>query len=325
MKKLFILAAAIVAFASCSKEPEAIVNDGSIKFAMAQTRAGVTTTENLADFTVYGYTENAKDVNIFNGVIASDADNNDVWTTAVTKYWAVDSTYNFFAFYAPTSADDKVNSNSVNVTNNIMTINFTNKNGEVDLVTAASKNVESLYNKSTNTTNLTFKHALARVAFQFQWDCNKNSGMTIEITDVKLLGTKGTGVLSVNEDGLQTWEPSGNNIEIAYAAPSSALSEAAPLLPSIDKTSGVGYQYIIPTTGLQPQIAFTAVVKDKEGQVLKTFNKSTGVNLPQQTYVAGSSYFFTMNINPNFSEIAFTVKVEEWGNVDGGTINFGNE
>jgi hypothetical protein len=58
---------------------------------------------------------------------------------------------------------------------------------------------------------------------------------------------------------------------------------------------------------------------------LKTFNKSTGVNLPQQTYVAGSSYFFTMNINPNFSEIAFTVEVEEWGNVDGGTINFGNE
>ena len=324
MKKLFILAAAIVAFASCSKEPETIVNDGSIKFAMAKTRAGVTTTENLADFTVYGYTENAKDVNIFDGVIASDADNNDVWTTAVTKYWAVDSTYNFFAFYAPTSTDDKVNSNSVNVTNNIMTINFTNKNGEVDLVTAASKNVSSLYNQPTNTTNLIFKHALARVAFQFQWDCNKNSDMTIEITDVKLLGTKGTGVLSVDEAGVQTWTTSGDNIEIAYAAPTT-LSEEAPLLPSIDKTSGVGYQYIIPTTGLQPQIAFTAVVKDKDGQVLKTFDKSTGVNLPQQTYVAGSSYFFTMNINPKFSEIAFKVEVEEWGNVDGGTINFGNE
>ena len=61
MKKLFILAAAIVAFASCSKEPETIVNDGSIKFMSAQTRhqAGESTIANLKDgFTVYGYTEN---------------------------------------------------------------------------------------------------------------------------------------------------------------------------------------------------------------------------------------------------------------------------
>ena len=323
MKKLFILAAAIVAFASCSKEPETIVNDGSIKFATAQTRAAITTIDNLGDFTVYGYTKYAKSLNIFDAVTVSDADADNVWETqGITKYWAQDSVYNFFAVYAPTNANDKITNKSVNVADNEMTINFTNEKGEVDLVTAASANVNSLFNVNVNTTPLAFKHALARVAFQFQWACNADD-MTIEVSDVKLLGSNKTGVLTVAANGDQIWTAS-EPVVIEYTEPTT-LSKSAPLLPTINATTGAGYQYIIPTSGLAPQIAFVAIVKDAQGQIVKTFDYSAGTALPTQTYSAGSSYHFTMNINPNFSAIEFTVTVEEWGDVDGGTIDFGND
>ena len=62
MKKLFILAAAIVAFASCSKEQATYVEDGSIKFATAQTRAtAVSDLDKLekGGFTVLGYANDA--------------------------------------------------------------------------------------------------------------------------------------------------------------------------------------------------------------------------------------------------------------------------
>ena len=65
MKKLFILAAAIVAFASCSKneEPTAMVPTREIQFATAaQTRADMTVVDvkYLQDngFAVYGYAAN---------------------------------------------------------------------------------------------------------------------------------------------------------------------------------------------------------------------------------------------------------------------------
>lgn len=329
MKKLFILAAAIVAFASCSQnEPEATYNDGTIKFAMAQTRAGVTTTENLGSFNVYGYTEGATTLDIFPANTTASKSGN-VWTPSLKKYWAENTTYNFFAVYAPTVAsaeNDKITAQSVTVSNNTMTINFTNEKGEVDLVTAADGDVVTLYNKEGNTTNLTFKHALARVAFQFKWACNTGSDMTIEVSNVTLGGTQKTGVLTVDAEGAQSWTAT-DNIAISYVAPTT-LSETNNLLPTINN-DGTGYHYIIPTSGVAPTISFDAVVKDSQNQIVKTYNVkdqklSAATNATNVTFVPGASYHYTMNINPQFKIIEFTVEVGKWSDVDGGTINFGN-
>ena len=107
MKKLFILAAAIVAFASCSKEPEAIVNDGSIYFTSAQTRAtGITDIATLAEnnFKVYAYTTGENGYDVYAGVeaIAENKTNTTeatIWKPTAVKYWAENETYNFLGLY----------------------------------------------------------------------------------------------------------------------------------------------------------------------------------------------------------------------------------
>ena len=76
MKKLFILAAAIVAFASCSKnEPQAtVVPTREIKFATAaETRATTATVETATTlqtngFSVWGYMMTAPQATIFEKV-----------------------------------------------------------------------------------------------------------------------------------------------------------------------------------------------------------------------------------------------------------------
>ena len=316
--------AALATLTACQQpeEPTAMVNDGTIKFMSAETRATVTTIDNLGTFNVYGYTEGETTLNIFGETTTATKDGT-VWKPSVTRYWAEGKTYNFFAVYAPNSDVDKITSKAVDAANDKMTINFTNTTGNVDLVTAASTNVTTLFNKSTGATPLAFQHALARVAFQFNWGCTTGSDQTVEVTDVKLLGTKSTGVLTVAANGDRTWTTSGENVTINYAAPAT-LTESAKLLPEVDATSGAGYQYIIPTEGLAPQIAFTAVVKDAQGTVLKTFNKSAGVNLPAQAYAAGKSYTFTMNINPQFNDIQFTVTVADWSDGGSSSLDFGN-
>lgn len=334
MKKYFIMAVAVLAsLTACQQnEPEATYNDGTIKFAMAQTRAGVTTTENLADFNVYGYTEGATTLDIFpENTTANKDDARSVWTPNVIKYWAENTTYNFFAVYAPTvasAANDKITSQSVNVSDNTMTINFTNEKGEVDLVTAADGDVATLYKQQTNTTKLTFKHALARVAFQFKWACNAGSGMTIEVSDVTLGGTKKTGVLTVAAEGAQSWTAT-DDIVISYDAPGTlSEDEDAKLLPTINN-DGTGYHYIIPTSGVAPTISFNAVVKDSQNQIVKTYEVkdqalSAASNNANVKFEPGASYHYTMNINPQFQIIEFTVEVEKWTDVDAGTIDFGN-
>jgi ribosomal protein S27AE len=116
MKKLFILAAAIVAFASCSKneEPTAMVPTREIQFATAaQTRADMTEVNvdylQKNGFAVYGY---AADQAIFTETEVLYAKDNALATTATwapktagdVKYWASGVNYVFSA-YAPKDAN----------------------------------------------------------------------------------------------------------------------------------------------------------------------------------------------------------------------------
>jgi hypothetical protein len=133
MKKLFILAAAIVAFASCSQnEPEAtVVPTREITFVAGQqaTRAAVTDTVGISELTATGFAVygNMGTTQIFNGVTVSHStkgnavqavgqNRGEYWApanAADVKYWTPSQTYAFSGVYPITGTGYSMDANGV--------------------------------------------------------------------------------------------------------------------------------------------------------------------------------------------------------------------
>ena len=328
MKKLFILAAAIVAFASCSKEPETIVNDGSIKFMSAQTRhqAGESTIANLKTdgFTVYGYTAN---YDVFAPAKATDTDNDGTWTTDVTKYWADNQVYDFVAFYAQAS-----NSITSSKNDRTVTVNYT-LDGVTDFIAAYATTNTNDHNLAKDAVQLNFGHQLERVAFKFvnKFDVDERN-FSVTVTDVKLNGVPSKAVYKY-VNGLDvictpsTDDADKMNLDFEFADGANVIN------PNTDGNAEAQTYYclIIPTTSVATyNFTCTVVVKDLDnnGEVIKTFNVSQNIT-PESTvtkYEAGQSYVFTANVYSLVNPIEFTVDVAKWGvDTPAGTITIGDE
>lgn len=328
MKKFFILAAAIVAFASCSKEPETIVNDGSIKFMSAQTRhqAGESTIANLKDdgFTVYGYTAN---YDVFAPAKATDTDNDETWTTDVTKYWADNQVYDFVAFYAQGS---NVIASSKDA--RTVTVNYT-LDGVTDFIAAYATANTNDHNLAKGAVQLDFKHQLARVAFKFvnKFDVDERN-FSVTVTDVKLNGVPSKATYTYTNGSNMACAPSTvdtdkMNLDFEFATDKNVINPNA----TGDAYAQTYYCLIIPTTSAATyNFTCTVVVKDlsNNGEVIKTFNVNQDITPESNVtkYEAGQSYVFTANVYSLVNPIEFTVDVAKWGvDTPAGTITIGDE
>lgn len=218
MKKLFILAAAIVAFASCSQnEPEAIVQTREISFAPAATQTRATavkeyTITDLQDngFAVWGYVQAQGAATwdaLFENTLVTQTGTNksdfsgtevSVWQPAensAIKYWAPKSNYIFSAIY-PQGAAKYTFGNDKSQT----IADFTIVDGGLeteDLLVSKVANIPLGDVQERVAVGLTFDHMLARVHFQFT-NTFDDKNVTIKVRNVQLHGVvdKATATLA---------------------------------------------------------------------------------------------------------------------------------
>ena len=322
MKKLFILAAAIVAFASCSKEPETIVNDGSIKFMSAQTRATVETKletlqESGKGFYVTGY---ANTTSIFENQLAA-WNSEGYWKTEEVKYWADGTDYNFFAVYPsyePTVAQDLSSAK----------YSFTNDGKSVDLILAGTK-LEDVDKTRTDAADLTFNHALARVKFVFE-NAFTQDGITVTVTDVELRESVKTADVTIGNDNKITWSNFEATPSLTIPFTLTACNKIA-----LNGKGNTNYRYIIPRTQ-KYQLACRIVVADRDDQVIREFDyTTTPITVDTNTAAdaastdiaseCGQTYVYTMKVSTGLNPITFTCTVSPWvDDQNKGEIEFPN-
>ena len=341
MKKLFILAAAIVAFARCSQnEPQTVVQTREICFAPSatETRAAATATEegNLATltsngFAVFGF-QGADQ--IFSNTLVTHADKNttltglgltetaNAWAPAAAadvRYWA-DATYKFSGVYPATN-----NGYNMDATGKQEITSFVN-DGTVDLLVSNVVTVDNVADTKTAVA-LRFDHMLSRVKFTFTNKFTGNEKM--EISGVKINGvakdgsaTIATGDGTASTKTLPTWTAGSEDITLDFGEMSSQTLENRFVKDNQDITV---YKYIIPENNTEYTIDFNVVVYSEGVQVAA--KEYTGVRIKKEAYSfePGKSYTFNANIAADDAgeiyPIEFTVEVSAWVEVDGGDID----
>lgn len=324
MKKLlFIGLAATAMLASCSNDEtvemaqqNAIAFDG---FVNKSTRGidNDITTENIADFGVYGFMESAQGI-IFNNekVYKGGTSTNTEWTYDNTQYWTVGKKY-WFSAIAPYT-DAKWTYNASNVDGGIIT--FEN-DGKQDLLYAKADPIASAV-ADQHVVEFTFNHLLSRVKFNFS-NAMGNDNTTLEVTDVTITNanTKATCDLvsyTTTATDYATWNLANDNQATSFIF-GSVLADNARI--TNEQASATDHLYMIPQN---QAYNLTFKVKMYQGTVLAgeythgTDNKL--ITVPIVDMKAGHSYVFNAelngtNIDPEgeLNPIEFTVTdVEKW-------------
>ena len=355
MKKLFILAAAIVAFASCSKpvEPQTVVAR-EIQFASTpQTRAteAPVVDENVLianGFAVWGFvgtTEIFNKSEVAHNGKTTALDGMNLTTSKIdgafspvnaadVKYWSAGQTYMFSAM-APKEMKD-LYTYKWNGTTNTQTITNFENDGLTDLIVAepAKFIVEKEQNQAVN---LHFNHMLSRIRFSFT-NQFVDDNVTIEISNLKIDNTPISGTANIvytpaegskPKSNLVTWEHTADKeLNFYDATETEATTLVSVKSASETNTNIVGYsvyRYIIPGVN-DYKISFDLTVK-ADNQIIAT-NTYEGKALPTtdvKSFEAGKGYVFNANINIDQAgqlyPIQWTVSVEKWGDdVPGGDI-----
>ena len=365
MKKLFILAAAIVAFASCQKEQASYVEDGSIKFTTMETRTAVSDINDLKGegkgFTVFGF---ANDVEIFSNVEATYAtgDSKEWWEMTTKRYWADNTTYNFFAVYPKVTGNNKFTL-ATEGNEEAAEISFTN-DGKTDLILAGTQvnTTTGADGAGHGPAHMTFKHALSRVAFKFVNGYEPAEGsmpIYLNVEGLKLIGEKGiatatiTSVVDENitdksSSSVITWsnidKTENGNIDFMEEnnvdgdETKAQFTNAGHIVKGKDNAATTDYKYIFPATAETYKIAckITAYYDTnndskftkEDDDVIRVFDYTTNyVTLTvgtstELTHGVGQSYIYTMTVTEKLNEITFTVDVEDWATASESEIKF---
>lgn len=339
MKKLFILAAAIIALASCQKEQASYVEDGSIKFTTAQTRATVVSDEatlTRKGFKVLGYAQQGSNTadKLFDSEKANS--NGTWWEMTTKKYWADNTNYNFFAVY------DSVNNETqtakfaeATFNGNYATTTYSfNNTGENDLIIAGTS-VNVGETGRTAPANLTFKHALSRVAFKFVngYKSGEGTNVFLKIEGLKLLNKAGEAIVTLNntESAFDfSWGELTSPSHINYMV-ENEFSGADRISQSTYGTVNgkeqitdtvfaiTDYKYILPATDESYSIQCKITAYDAKNNVIRVFDYITAEGTLVKTskaetltHEAGKSYIYTMIVTQKLNEIMFDVEVEDW-------------
>lgn len=301
MKKFFFFAAAAaIAMTACTKTQTTAVSEGNLirfsnSFVDNVTKADVTN-ESIKSFWVFGnYNNNteSKWVPLFNNVQVNGTatGSGNVWKPAQNAYWVVNENHAFGAYADGTSAL----SEGVAFDPATKKLTFTDYSaGANDLIAATTDNALTWDgNGDAPAVALTFKHLLSKVKFTFQTGAADT--YTMAVSELKVTNAVKTASVDFTDNVVGTWAgtATGEGVE-AYnfggvtdfaVTGGSAASEV---------------RYVIPQTGTNAiEVSFMVTLSDESG-VLKTGNFAGTLAVPDANkWVAGSSYNYTVNIEPD--------------------------
>lgn len=310
-KNLFLIGLAAIGmlFASCSNDEtvEVAKNQNGIQFKSFvnnSTRATDLTTNNLADFQVWGIMKKDNQIGKpFVGTQVSKAGG--AWSYGTPVYWEKGYQYSFAAV-APAGVFEMVEAPADY--QDYGKVKFNNGRGDTDLLWATNDKglVTWEGDACPAAVDLTFNHMLSRVRFNFVNAMDDGSLLTVKDVQITNACTEGTVQLIADNAGLE-WAAEGGAALLFDDAAETGFAQ--------DASCTTGHKYMIPTTKAY-NVTFT--VERAHNGVVDTYNHT--VALTEMEMESGKSYqfkaeFTAQNINPDgaLCPIVFTADVNEWG------------
>ena len=183
--KYLVAALSAVALTACTNDEVMEVNRGrGITFQVAteaSTRATATTTNNINEFKVWGYTQETPAKELMKDLAVTKTGN--TWGYTGTIYWpaaAVD-------FYSVSPGNTAVSISSTSQTIPGFTVN-TNQANQVDLLYAVNKGETK--DATNSAVKINFRHALSQIVFKAK---NTNENLLVKI--------KGVEIVHINQKG----------------------------------------------------------------------------------------------------------------------------
>ena len=291
-KKLFFLAVAAVALASCSSD-ETVATNQSLEDANAisfrtfvggNTRAtSITTTDNISSFKVMAM-KNSTTTSYFTWDTFTKGTDG-YFVSANKHYWPASGALDFYA-YAPTTLSPS----------DYRTFSITTAataEAQIDLIYAASKNKTKAAN--ANGVNLNFRHAGAQIVIKLK---NSSPNLKIDVTDCKLVNLKNTGTFTAPI----VYNDNASNTESGTGTGESASTFAS----GWDPISGSASFTSTATVNLAASAGATAYGNDNQAFIL----------IPQA--VTASSAYASVGGQPNNSYLAIKMQIKN--NDEAGTV-----
>ena len=331
--QIILMAAAALAFASCSKDEMTEVNPGNaIGFRTAVTRATEVSTSSIHSMKVTALYTNpsTSDISTYFGSLEfTNTEDSTSWVSSPTYYWPTSGTMSFYA-WAPSTLAPTISSTS-------KTFEFTPSTtvaDQIDFIAAVKDGVAC--SASAGAVGLPFKHALSEIIIKAK---NSNSAYTYKVYGVRIGKVAMSGTYDFAAGSWNTDRASKDKYAIDYAQYPVTLNSGA---KSIMDGEGEGATATNLAAMLVPQqttkwdkssantnggsyisVNVQIVATDTGFQVYPASGTSAWVSVPVAfNWVGGNRYTYVLD----FSNGAGQVDPEEPNNpgsdVLGGAIDF---
>lgn len=321
MKKILVSMFAVAALAACTSEQTIVAPQneaiGFDTFVDNSTRAEDITTDNIADFGVYGtVTKGGNSALIFDNTEVTGSKNSG-YTYSPAQYWIAAAKYDFLAFapyaerqwtYTPEGQDGQKGQEAQNGT-----FSFNNATAEADQdVVYAYKTkttADKLNANNTQAVEFTFKHILSKVAFSFT-NTFTDDNTSLNVYNVKINNTAKTGTMAIEAGADDAWEVAGDLV-VPFGAEAAnaddALANGAELK--------LAHHYVIPAERMY-NITFSVDLY-QAGVYLATYNHTIESTI---NFAKNGNYVLSVKLAPETIDpdnelypIEFTVnEVEDW-------------
>lgn len=309
---------AVAALAACTTEQTIVAPQneaiGFDTFVDNSTRAEDITTNNIANFGVYGtVTKGGNSALIFdNTKVTGDKDNG--YTYSPAQYWIAAAKYDFLAF-APYQ-DGEGATWTYAPTNGTFSFNNATAKADQDVVYAyQTKTTENELNAKPEAVKFTFKHILSKVAFSFT-NTFTDGNTSLSVYNVKINNTAETGTMAIDDKGVDAaWNGVGDLV-VPFGDQATAVNTLqAKAIDKDNRTLNLAHHYVIPAQRAY-NITFSVDLY-QAGVYLATYNHEINSAID---FAKNGNYVLSVKLAPESIDpdnelypIEFTVnEVEDW-------------
>ena len=319
--------AGALTLSSCSNEdlPGGEEQGPAIEFGEVKTRAEVTESTQVRDFSVFAeqnyLDENGEDTNDFISLLdnervyrISEEESAD-FTYDNKRYWVEGRTFNFFAVYPyMESGVERASFKPGEVEYDGYTIDFTTPyTADTDLM--ASHYIKPGVDAIPDYVEFSFSHLLSKICFVFKKDADKNANDKFTVTEVSI-----SGIRYIGKYNSSRWENYADNWSLEN---STRVFRNNTLSASINKTSadpegvnafGEGNGWLLlPQTIESGKVGLYISYQYTQEGSSETLAKQIQTTLPSGIWETGKQYKYNITLSVDNLIYISTPTVESWG------------